>query len=244
MSNEKATAAACSKAIRNLADPVKAKLAQRFFRTGKGEYGEGDRFLGLTMPQIRTVARQFRAMDVREVRKLLVSPWHEDRMTALVLLVDIFRRGDAKSTRQVFDFYLANTRYINNWDLVDVSAPTIVGKYLKDNDRAVLYRLAKSKNLWERRIAIVGTMSLIRLDDWRDTLKLSKLLLRDEHDLMHKAVGWMLREVGRRDKDVLRKFLDKHAHEMPRTALRYALEHFQAKEKRHYMQAKARQGGQ
>jgi 3-methyladenine DNA glycosylase AlkD len=197
-----------------------------FFKTGPGQYGEGDRFLGVMVPQTRQVAREFRELPLAEVEELLRSSWHEERLCALLLLVHRFERGDDAARREVYDLYLANTAHIDSWDLVDLSAPRIVGGWLQGRSRAPLYRLARSKRLWERRIAILATATFIARADFTDALALSELLLGDEHDLMHKAVGWMLREVGKRDVKVLEAFLEKHGGRMPRTALRYAIEKF------------------
>ena len=232
---EKNAVKECTQELRALADGEKASFLQKFFRTGKGEYAEGDKFLGITVPVLRAVAGKYRHMPLSQVRTLLKSKWHEERSAALVILVNKFERADESEERAVFDLYLAHTAYINNWDLVDLSAPRIVGAYLLHRPRAVLYRLVKSQSLWERRIAIVSTQYLIRKNDFADTLKLAALLLKDDHDLLHKATGWMLREVGKRDESVLVRFLDKHAHQMPRTALRYSLERLSATERKHYM---------
>ena len=196
----------------------------RFFRTGPGEYGEGDEFLGLKVPQIRKLAREFRALPLKEVEGLLKSKWHEARLLALVILVDQFERADERMRDAIFRLYLRSTKFINNWDLVDASAPHIVGAHIKD--RSLLTKLARSKSLWERRIAIVATQHFIRNHDLKDTFRLAKNLLDDKHDLIHKATGWMLREAGKRDRDALVAFLEEHATRMPRTMLRYAIEKF------------------
>ena len=221
--------------IRQLADPRRGLSSQRFFKTGRGQYGEGDRFLGLTVPQIRGIAREFAALPLAEVEKLLESPWHEARLLAVVLLANGYRRGDAGTRNRIYRLYLRRTDRINNWDLVDVSAPSVVGAHLLDRSRAPLRKLARSKNLWERRIAIVATQHLIQQRQFDDTLALAELLFDDEEDLMHKAVGWMLREVGKRDEHALVAFLDKHAGAMPRTALRYAIERLSPAQRGRYM---------
>ncbi|HKS23067.1 MAG TPA: DNA alkylation repair protein [Thermoanaerobaculia bacterium] len=206
--------------LRALGDPLRAKHSLRFFKTAPGQYGHGDRFLGLTVPAMRKLVREFRELPLAGAETLLASPWHEERLVALLILVAQYRHApDA-----VYRLYLANTDRINNWDLVDASAPHIVGAHLETRSRKPLYRLARSKSLWERRIAIVATQHFIRLNDFDDTLAIARLLLDDEHDLIHKATGWMLREAGKRDERVLRAFLEEHAAAMPRTMLRYAIE--------------------
>jgi 3-methyladenine DNA glycosylase AlkD len=221
--------------LRAQADPVRAGNLRRFFKTGPGDYGEGDRFLGLTVPQVRAVAKECREAPLEEIGRLLDSPWHEARLLAVVLLVDRYARADEDERESVYRFYLRRTDRINNWDLVDASAPGIVGRHLLTRSRTVLARLARSQELWERRIAMVATSAFIREGQCDDTLTLATMLLDDEHDLMHKAMGWMLREVGKRDRDVLTGFLDRHATAMPRTALRYAIERFPESLRRHYL---------
>lgn len=220
-------------------DPVKREYLPRFFKTGKGQYGEGDRFLGIVVPNVRRVARQYRDAPLQVADELLQSPWHECRLCGLLMLVERFKKSDGAARRAIYDFYLAHTVGINNWDLVDLSAPYIVGEYLKDKPREDLYRLAGSSLLWEQRIAVVATHAFIRGGDFADTLALAERLLGHRHDLMHKAVGWMLREVGKRDKAVLVAFLDRHAAVMPRTMLRYAIEKFPDDERKHFMAQKA-----
>ena len=214
--------------LRAQADPVRAAGAARFFKTGPGEYGEGDCFLGLTVPAQRAVARTFRALPLAEVARLLASPVHEDRFTALEILVMQYETGDTASRERVYRFYLAHTACINNWDLVDTSARYIVGAHLLSQNRAAVFRLARSKNLWERRIAMVATHAWIAEGDTDDAFTIAALLLDDRHDLMHKAVGWMLREAGVRDRAALLRFLKTHYPRMPRTTLRYAIEHLSA----------------
>lgn len=218
-----------------LADPEKAKRLQRFFKTRKGEYAEGDKFLGIVVPMQRKVAKEFRSLSLMELKKLLHSKWHEERLVALFIMVDQFKRGDAEQRAQLYNFYLSSTTVINNWDLVDSSASYIVGGYLFDRDRSILTKLACSSLLWERRIAVIATLFFISKDQFHDTLKITELLLSDKHDLIHKACGWMLREVGKRDQNVLIHFLEKHAAHMPRTMLRYAIEHFSPEERKHYL---------
>lgn len=221
--------------LQGQADPVRARHSQRFFKTGKGEYGEGDKFLGLTNPQIRTLAKKYRDLDLADLEKLLGSKIHEHRLISLFILVDQFHRANEQARRQIYDFYLKNATRVNNWDLVDSSAHKIVGWYLEDKDRAILYKLAKSKNLWEKRISIIATFWFIKNGELNDSLKIAEILLKDEHDLIHKAVGWMLRETGKKDVAILRQFLDKHVLDMPRTMLRYAIEKLPKKERKNYL---------
>ncbi|MEZ4256587.1 MAG: DNA alkylation repair protein [Polyangiales bacterium] len=235
------TAEAALRALRKLADPARAKHALRFFRTGKGEYGEGDQFLGITVPDVRRVAKVFGELDAKGVRSLLHSPWHEARLLALVIMVEAFRRGDEAERRRWAALYLKERAWVNNWDLVDVSAATLLGAWIVEHggarDRAVLEKLVRSKNLWDRRIAVVATFAMIRAGDVEPTMRLSRQVLGDKHDLMHKASGWMLREAGKRDLAALRTFLRAHAHEMPRTMLRYAIERMTPGERAKWMQS-------
>ena len=210
--------------LRQQATPQQAAIARRFFKTGPGEYGEGDQFLGLKVPQIRALVRPCDTLRETAVLALLHSDMHEERMLALFCLVRRFERGDDTIRGHVFDLYLKNSRWINNWDLVDTSAPHIVGAWLLDKDRAILRKLASSKNLWERRIAVLATQTFIRHRQFDDTVEIIRSLLDDKHDLMHKACGWMLREIGNRDVTTLESFLARHAKQMPRTMLRYAIE--------------------
>lgn len=226
--------------IRALGDPVRAAGLARYFKCGPGEYGEGDRFLGIRLPDLRAAVRRARGLGYDETLKLLRSPWHEERLAALLLLVDRFERGDARERSRVHRAYLANTVYINNWDLVDASAPTLIGDHLGPEPvglagMRLLERLARSSSLWERRMAILGTFGAIRRNDYPPSLRIAERLLDDEHDLIHKAVGWMLREVGKRDGAALRAFLDAHASVMPRTTLRYAIERFPERERKRYL---------
>lgn len=217
-------------------DPVKREYLPRFFKTGKGQYGEGDCFLGIVVPNVRRVARKYKDAPLDVVDQLLQSPWHECRLCGLLILVERFKKSGGAARKAIYEFYLAHTARINNWDLVDLSAPYIVGEYLADQSREDLYRLADSDLLWEQRIAVVATHALIRRNEYADTLALAERLLGHRHDLMHKAVGWMLREVGKRDKAALVNFLDKHVKAMPRTMLRYAIEKFPEDERRKIMQ--------
>jgi len=223
------------KDLRKTASKKKAKLLQGFFKTGKGEYGGGDIFLGVMVPGQRKVAKKYPELSLKEIQQLLNSKFHEERLTSLFILINRYQKTDKRDQAKIVDFYLSNTSNINNWDLVDLSAPKILGDYLLDKDRSVLYKLAKSKLLWEKRIAILATAAFIGQDDFEDTLKISTILLNDKHDLMHKAVGWMLREVGKRDEKVLLKFLDKYHKKMPRTMLRYSIERFSPAKKKFYM---------
>lgn len=209
------------------ADPERAKNLAWFFKTGKGQYGYGDKFIGITVPVIRRIAHRYVALPLEEVGKLLASPIHEHRFAALEILVAKYKGNE----QAVYDFYLKNTRWVNNWDLVDTSAPYIVGEHLLTRPRRVLYKLAKSRSLWEHRIAMVSTMPLIRAGQLEDTFAIAKILLSDDHDLIHKAVGWMLREAGKRDAPALVRFLEQHYERMPRTTLRYAIERFPAAER-------------
>jgi 3-methyladenine DNA glycosylase AlkD len=224
--------------VRALASPAKARAARRFFKTGPGEYGEGDRFLGVTMPELRALLPDTDALSESGVHALLHSEWHEERMLALLILVRRFQRAkDEPARASLVRLYLANTKWINNWDLVDCSAPQLLGAWLLERDPAPLRKLARSRSLWEQRIAIVATHAFIRDGSFELTLELCEKLLRHPHDLMHKACGWMLREVGKRDESVLRGFLDEHAAMMPRTMLRYAIERFAAGERRRFLDA-------
>lgn len=223
------------KDLKALSNPERAKMSAGYFKTGKGEYGEGDVFLGLTVPQQRVIAKKYAHADLSTIDTLMKSNIHEHRFTALEILVMKFETAGEAERKEILDFYLKHTASVNNWDLVDTSAPYIVGEYLLDNDRAILHKLAKSKNIWERRIAIVATFAFIRNNDFKDTLKLSEILLTDSHDLIHKAVGWALREVGKKNQTEEENFLRKFYKQMPRTMLRYAIERFDAKKKIFYM---------
>jgi 3-methyladenine DNA glycosylase AlkD len=221
--------------LRKLADPVLAASATRFFKTGPGEYSEKDVFLGLRAATLRQLAKEHQGLPLAEVETLLHSKIHEERALALLILVRVVAKAPDSLRKQVYDLYRANIRHVNNWDLVDVSAPTLVGGYLWDKSRKPLASLAKSKSLWERRIAIVATQHFIRQDDFGDTLKIATMLLNDDEDLIHKAVGWMLREVGKRDQPTLENFLGEHYANMPRTMLRYAIERFPINKRQAYL---------
>jgi 3-methyladenine DNA glycosylase AlkD len=227
--------------LEKYSDPAKQEFLPNFFKTGKGQYGEGDLFLGITVPDVRLVAKKYKDEPLETMAELLQSPWHDCRLCALLMLVARFHKSDEKERGVIYDFYLSQTGRINNWDLVDLSAPNIVGVYLLDKPRDPLYRLVASPLLWEQRIAVVATMTLIKNNDFIDIICLSEMLLTHKHDLIHKAVGWMLREVGKRDRDLLVQFLVKHAAVMPRTALRYAIEKFEAEERQYYMGLKKQQ---
>jgi 3-methyladenine DNA glycosylase AlkD len=215
------------KELQKKTNPEKIKVFKWFFKTGPGEYGEGDQFLGITVPEQRKIAHQFLHLSLPEIQKLLKSPIHEYRFTALEILVAQYEKAKDEATqKKIYDFYLKNTKHINNWDLVDTSAPYIVGHYCFDHDTDILYTLAQSKNIWERRIAIIATQYFIRQNKFTHTLKIAKMLLTDTHDLIHKAVGWMLREVGNKSFETEEKFLKRHYQKMPRTMLRYAIEKF------------------
>ncbi|MEW8561366.1 MAG: DNA alkylation repair protein [Candidatus Thiodiazotropha sp.] len=221
--------------LRGLADPVIAEHSQRFFKTGKGEYGEGDRFLGVRVPVLRREAKRHHGISIKQLLRLLRSRYHEERLCALLVMVLKYQRGSEEEKAAIYQHYLENTGYINNWDLVDSSAHLILGAHLEDREKGVLYRLAGSENLWERRIAIMSTLHFIKNQAYEDTLKLSLILLEDSHDLIHKAVGWMLREVGNRAPKVERAFLNRHYRRMPRIMLRYAIEKFPEKERKAYL---------
>lgn len=221
-----------------LRDPTKASVLMRFFKTGPGEYGEGDVFWGITMPRLRVVAKNNINTKIENLESLLKSKIHEQRMTALLILTYKYKTSSEKERKTIYDYYLKNTKAINNWDLVDVTCSQIVGEYLVDKPRAILYKLAKSNCLWERRIAIVATFSFIRREDHIDTLGIARILLEDKHDLIHKAVGWMIREVGKRDRKVEEIFLDKYYSSMSRTTLRYAIERFPEKLRKEYLNKK------
>lgn len=219
------------KELKNHSDPERARHSQQYFKTGKGEYGEGDRFIGITVPQVRKLARQFRNLDFSHTEKLLQSKIHEARLLALIILVEQFKHASKQSDtlhcKSIFEFYINHFEYINNWDLVDTSCRDIIGGYLLNkstSQRKVLIDWARSDDLWQKRTAIISTAMFIKHHQFDDTLKIAKILLNDTHDLVHKAVGWMLREVGKQKRTVLDEFLEQHHQNMPRTMLRYAIE--------------------
>lgn len=221
--------------LRALADKTTAAQQARFFKTGPGEYGEGDVFIGVRVPVLRTLAKEFARLSIQDATRLLQTPIHEQRLMALFILVRLYQRGSEAEQKKIFNIYLKNTRYINNWDLVDASADKIVGAYLYTRDNTILDKLARSPDLWRRRISIMATFFFIRQDEFRPTLRLARQLLGDKHDLIHKAVGWMLREIGKRDRTVEEDFLQRHYRKMPRTMLRYAIEKFPQRLRKQYL---------
>tara|TARA_B100001079_G_C16331265_1_gene479232 strand:- start:250 stop:960 length:711 start_codon:yes stop_codon:yes gene_type:complete len=221
--------------MRKLANKKIAEHSQRFFKTGKGQYGEGDIFLGIRVPVLRKIAKKFRRISLAEVSKLLESKFHEERLLSILMLVNLFKSGDEDDQELIYELYLDKTKFINNWDIVDISAGNIVGAFLFEKDKAPLYRLVFSENLWERRIAIVSTFYFIRNDEFDDTLKIAEILFTDKEDLIHKAVGWMLREVGKRVIEIEEEFLEEHYLKMPRTMLRYAIERFPETRRKMYL---------
>lgn len=216
-------------------NPIDAKILQRFFKTGKGQYGEGDIFIGVKMPVIRKIAKQYKVTSLQEIERLLDSPIHEYRMAALVILMEQFKKAKIELKKNIYNLYLRRMDRINNWDLVDVSCRDIVGGYLLDKPRDDLYKMSRSNNLWERRIAIVATWRFIREGQYKDTIDISQKLLKDRHDLIQKAVGWMLREVGKKDLSVLIGFLDESYKVMPRTMLRYSIERLSTFQRNYYL---------
>jgi 3-methyladenine DNA glycosylase AlkD len=223
------------KELKSKRNKEQSLVLARFFKTGKGDYGEGDIFWGIKVPTQRIISKKFKDASLEDVKMLINSEVHEIRLTGLFILIEKYE--EALNKKKIFDFYLRNKKKINNWDLVDLSSPKIVGNYLLNNkeERIILYSLARSNNLWDRRIAIVSTFSLIKNNIFKETLDISKILLKDNHDLIHKSVGWMLREVGKRDKEAEKIFLNKYYRLMPRTMLRYSIEKFPIKEKEFYM---------
>ena len=224
--------------LQELGSREKAKVLQRFFKTGPGEYGEGDVFVGVKVPELRKLATEYQKITVKEVKQLLRSAIHEERLLALFILVRKYSKGNEAEKKRIYDLYLKNTQFINSWDLVDSSAHHITGAFLVDKSKEPLYSLAKSMNLWERRISIISTFYFIKHDKYAETLKISEILLTDEQDLIHKAVGWMLREVGKRHMPTEEKFLRKHYKRMPRTMLRYAIEKFPEDKRQRYLKGK------
>lgn len=219
--------------LEKLKNPERAKISKRFFKTGAGEYGEGDEFLGITVPLKRKVAKKYKDLDLSDLQELLNSKIHDFRQIALFILVAQYKKAEDK--KGIVDFYLKNTKNINNWDLVDSSAPDILGEYLLEKNINILYKLAGSKNLWERRIAVLATYAFIKNDNFEGALRISERLLNDKEDLIHKAVGWMLREVGKRDLKIEEAFLSKYAKKMPRVMLRYAIEKFPEEKRKAYL---------
>lgn len=224
-----------------LANPEKARVLQRFFKTGIGEYGEGDVFVGASVPDLRKLAKKHSSLSLNQLSPFLKSKIHEERLTALLILLEKFNQAkDSENERKkIFDFYLKHTVFVNNWDLVDLSADKIVGAYLlEQKNKSLLQKLANSSNLWERRIAIISTFAFIKQNSFNETLKVSEILLEDNHDLIHKAVGWMLREIGKRNLAIEEKFLKAHCKKMPRTMLRYAVERFPEEKRKFYLGGK------
>ena len=221
-----------------LGSPEISKTMKWFFKTGKGEYGEGDVFAGLKVPTQRKLAREFRDLTFADLKLLLDSPVHEERLISLFILIDKFAKSTEKEQQVIFKFYIKNRKGVNNWDLVDLSAPKIIGKHLLEKDKSILFKFALSKNLWERRIAILSTYEFIRNENFDTTLKIAEILLEDDHDLIHKAVGWMLREIGKRNLMAEENFLKIHYKKMPRTMLRYAIEKFPETKRKKYLQGK------
>jgi 3-methyladenine DNA glycosylase AlkD len=224
--------------LQKLGNKERAESSKWFFKTGPGEYGEGDIFLGLSAPQLRRLAKEYRHISISDALELLRSRFHEERALALLILIHIFSKANQQTKKEIYEAYLKHTRFINNWDLVDLSAPHIVGQFLMDKSRRPLYRLAKSNSLWERRISIIATLWFIRASDFSDTLGISELLLADKEDLIHKAVGWALREAGKRDLATEENFLREHYKSMPRTMLRYAIERFPEAKRQAYLKGK------
>ncbi len=216
--------------FKKVTNPQKAEILQRFFKTGKGDYGEGDLFLGIVTPDMRRIIKKYsKTISLEELLPFTSSKYHEHRMFAFLSLTY------KPVTKEIYDFYISNLKYVNNWDLVDLTAPNIVGKYLYDKDRSILYTLARSKNLWEQRVSILSTFYFLRQGDFKDTLAIAEILLHHEHDLIHKAVGWMLREVGKKNLITEEEFLKKYYKEMPRTMLRYAIEKFEEEKRQSYL---------
>jgi 3-methyladenine DNA glycosylase AlkD len=224
-----------SKRVQKMGDKEDARFLQGFFKTGVGQYGEGDIFLGIRVPALRKLAKEYKNMTPEEILPLLRSPYHEERLLALILFVSAFVNGDETIQKKIYNTYLANTKHINNWDLVDISAPNIVGAYLLTRSRKPLYQMVKSNSLWERRIAVLATFYFIKNNQFDDSLKIAGILLQDKEDLIHKAAGWMLREIGKRDTDSAEAFLQKYCRTMPRTMLRYAIERFSPAKRKMYL---------
>ena len=223
------------KRLRRFASARDAQFLQHFFKTGPGEYGEGDQFIGVRVPAVRRLVCEFRGLALADTCELLHSPTHEERLLALLILVDAYERGDESERAAIFRLYLDNTAHINNWDLVDGSAPGIVGRHLEARPRKILFKLAGSPDVWKRRIAVLAAFHFIRRNEFAEILRLAEMLLLDRHDLIHKAAGWMLREAGKRDVAILRGFLEQYAARMPRTMLRYAIEKLPVMERRRWL---------
>jgi 3-methyladenine DNA glycosylase AlkD len=226
------------KDLKKKSSKAKSKIYQNFFKTGKGQYGEGDVFLGITVPDSRIIAKKFNSLDIYSINELLDSKIHEERLIALLILVHNYQKGNEEQKYQILNHYLKNTKKINNWDLVDLTADKILGEYLLDKPKDIIYQLARSDNLWEKRISIISTFHFIKNNQFQDTLDIAEILLFDSHDLIHKAVGWMLREVGNRDIKTEEAFLKRHYKKMPRTMLRYAIEKFPERKRQRYLKGK------
>lgn len=227
------------KELEDLSNPERAKKLSSFFKTGKGQYGEGDIFLGIPVPNQRKLAKKYRELPLNEISILLSSKIHEHRLTALLILVLKYNKSGLKEKEMIFNFYLKKLDFINNWDLVDLSAPKIIGDYLLNRERSILNSLIKSSSLWERRIAVLATLTFIRNGDFKDALKIFESLILDEHDLIHKAVGWMLREIGKRNQQILEEFLNEFFLQMPRTMLRYSIEKLEPEKRKYYLNRKS-----
>ena len=224
-----------TKRLRTLGDKDHAGVSRKFFKTGPGEYGEGDFFIGIKVPALRKLAKEYTDLSIKEIKATLQSRYHEQRLLALLVMVAQFTKGDRNKKKDIYSLYLKNTKFINNWDLVDTSAHYIVGPYLEDKSRKPLYELARSESIWERRIAMMSTFHYIRNNDFTDALKIAGILLQDPEDLIHKAVGWMLREIGKRRLEAEETFLKAHYKKMPRTMLRYAIEKFPEPKRKRYL---------
>jgi len=223
------------KQLKQLGNLTQAETLQHFFKTAPNQYGAGDIFLGITVPQQRIIAQQYIQLNLIDIKKLLYNKIHEYRFTALLILISQYQQGNKDIKKKIYNFYLKHSYQVNNWDLVDLSAPKIIGDYLLNKNKSILFHLARSKNLWQKRIAIIATHEFIKNNKFTDTLKISQLLLKDQHDLIHKAVGWMLREIGKRNQQLLEKFLNGNIHQLPRTTLRYAIEKFPNKKRLSYL---------
>ena len=224
--------------LQKSANIEKAKILQGFFKTGKGEYAEGDIFLGVTVPETRKIAKKYAELPFEDITELLKSKIHEERLTALLLIIEKYKKSDNTEKENIIKFYLNNTKYINNWDLVDLSAHQLLGSFIENKDKSIIFKLAKSENLWKRRIAIIATYHFIKNRHYELTFKIAEILLEDKHDLIQKAVGWMLREVGKREQNAEEDFLKQHYKKMPRTMLRYSIERFDTKKRNNYLKGK------
>lgn len=224
------------KELQMYANEERAKVSASFFKTGKGQYGEGDIFIGITVPQLRSIAKKYKTLSFKEIEFFLQNPIHEYRFIALIILTEQFRKANEEEKKEIFDYYVKQRKYINNWDLIDCTTPNIVGAYLFDKDKSLLYQFAQSPSLWERRIAILATFYALRKNHYKETLEIAEILLNDKEDLIHKATGWMLRELGKKNQKVEEEFLKKHAQCMPRTMLRYAIERFPEEKRKFFMQ--------